>query len=68
MILDEIRGHLVILPIYKAQTRAFEGSKKSYKVWSRSASHTTLSQNVSNYDEIKSKKIAPITLLTVKSS
>ena len=25
MIFDEIRGHLVILPYYRAQTRDFEG-------------------------------------------
>ena len=57
-IFDEIRGHLLILPFYRALTRASEGLlwKKAMKV-EVEVLHTPIFHRIRLYDDFKSKKI-----------
>ena len=43
MTFDEIRGYLVILQIYRAQSRGSESP-----LWKKGAKHATFARNISN--------------------
>ena len=57
-IFDDIRGHFLILPFYRALTRASEGllRKKAVK-FEVKVLHTPIFHRIRLYDDFKSKKI-----------